>query len=40
MSIKKDIDEIVTKTVISGLVWGFIFGGIIGINMIAVFFNL
>ena len=37
MSLKKDIDDIVTRTVIPGLVWGFIIGGIIGIIMIACF---
>lgn len=39
-NLKKDLDEIVTKTVIPGIVWGLLIGGFIGFLMIIAFFSL
>lgn len=40
MSLKKDIDFIITKRIIPGAIWGVILGVIAGIIMFAIFFSL
>lgn len=37
---EKDIDFIVTKRIIPGVIWGIVLGIIAGILMFAVFFSL
>lgn len=37
---EKDIDFIVTKRVIPGVIWGLVLGVIVGIIMVAIFFSL
>lgn len=40
MSLKKDIDFIITKRIIPGIIWGLVLSVIGGIIMVAIFFSL